>query len=200
MDKSRDFVTGLLFFGVLGLLGVFTILLSGFRFGPQPKLTVAFMDVSGLETGHEVRVDGFRSGKVWEIDIRPEEGVILVTSVFNEKPAIYEGAEFWVTAASPLGGRVLEIRNPPREERKKRMDLSKIQARLGELVSELDRTTDEAEAERIRARIGEVLVKGRAQADVLSAAERQSREVPPPRQPPAVPSGPAKGAPAGPSS
>ena len=97
MEKSRDFTTGLLFFGLLAVLGVFTIALAGLRLGPTSELTVSFSDVNGLEVGHDVRVDGFRCGKVRGMEIQPRRARILVTVVFDKKPVIYEGASFSIS-------------------------------------------------------------------------------------------------------
>ena len=125
MERSRDFFTGLVFFGLLVVLMVATVILAGIRLGPVPKMTIVFTEgINGLEEGHDVRVDGYRNGKVRVIDLKPETGEIHVTAVFDKKPALYEGATFTVAAASPLGGRVLEIRNKPFAERGEALDLS----------------------------------------------------------------------------
>ena len=106
---SRDFVTGIVFFGLLITLGIFTILLSDLRFGTVPTTTVSFVDVDGLEEGNDVRIDGFRGGKVGKIERLTKENRILVTIEFNEEPTLSDDATFQVASASALGGRVLLV-------------------------------------------------------------------------------------------
>ena len=106
---SRDFVTGIVFFGLLITLGIFTILLSDLRFGTVPTTTVSFVDIDGLEEGNDVRIDGFRGGKVGKIERLTKENRILVTIEFNEEPTLSDDATFQVVSASALGGRVLLV-------------------------------------------------------------------------------------------
>jgi phospholipid/cholesterol/gamma-HCH transport system substrate-binding protein len=137
MKKSRDFVTGLVFFGMLLVLGIFTVILAGLRFGEVPKMTLAFADVDGLETGHDVRVDGFRCGTVRSMEIQPLKGRILVEIEFDVEPDIYVGAKFHIIAASPLGGRVVSILNPDAEERTTRLTLEGIGIHEGTAKSDV---------------------------------------------------------------
>ncbi|MHC4860910.1 MAG: MlaD family protein, partial [Planctomycetota bacterium] len=117
MKRSRDFLTGVVFFGLLVVLGFFTVILANIRIGEVPEMTIAFAEVDGLEAGHDVRVDGYRCGRAREMEIQPHVGRILVTIEFEEKPDIFVGAEFNIIPASPLGGRVLSIHNPEAEKR-----------------------------------------------------------------------------------
>ncbi len=124
MNRSRDIIVGLVFFGLLAVLGVFTIMLSGFRLGGAPTLTVAFENVGGLEVGNEVWIDGVRSGKVRRIRREPGKGRVRVTVECAEDPELFADARITLASASLLGGRVLRIdggKGPAR------MDLSALQ-------------------------------------------------------------------------
>jgi phospholipid/cholesterol/gamma-HCH transport system substrate-binding protein len=118
MEKSRDFLTGLVFIALLGLLGVFTIVLADVQFGFRPTMTIVFDTIAGLEPGHSVRVDGVRCGRVKEIARTAHNYQIEVTVEFDAAPRLWFGATFEIKSATMLGGRVLEITNPAPEERK----------------------------------------------------------------------------------
>jgi len=107
--KSRDFLVGLTFFGLLAMLGASTIFLADFSFGPKHELAVPFTDVGGLSQGAEVRIDGLLSGRVRGLVRRPGEKGIFVTLSFDREPALPDNATFAITSASALGGRVVEI-------------------------------------------------------------------------------------------
>ncbi len=109
MEKSRDFLTGLIFFGLLVGLGVVTVFLADFTVGTQPTLTLTFADVGGLEVGDDVRINGLRSGKISLISPSPERGEICVRARFFEEPVLFADARFRIAAASALGGQYLAI-------------------------------------------------------------------------------------------
>ena len=112
MEKSRDFLTGVVFFVLLGTLGFFTIILADVKFGDRPTRTVLFDAIEGLEYGNPVRIDGVRSGRVKDV-LRPAgERKIHVVLEFDEEPILFEGATFTIESASMLGGRVMVIENP----------------------------------------------------------------------------------------
>ena len=112
MEKSRDFLTGIVFFAVLGTLGFFTIVLADVKFGEWPSRTVLFDAIEGLEKGNAVRIDGVRCGRVKDI-LRPAgERKIHVVMEFKGEPTLFKGATFTIESASMLGGRVMEIENP----------------------------------------------------------------------------------------
>ncbi len=112
MEKSRDFLTGVVFFALLGVLGFFTIVLADVKFGDLPTRTVLFSAIEGLEPGHAVRIDGVRCGRVKDV-LRPSgERKIHVIMEFDEEPTLFEGATFTIESASMLGGRVMVIENP----------------------------------------------------------------------------------------
>jgi len=110
MGTTREFLVGLVFFGLLLLLGVFTILLTDVRLGPEPpSMLITFVDVEGLESGDEVWINGFKSGKVADVHPDLESNLIQVKVFFDREPVLYGNANFMVKPASPLGGRILAI-------------------------------------------------------------------------------------------
>ncbi len=113
MEKSHDFLTGVVFFVLLGVLGFFTIVLADVRFGDLPTRTVRFEAIEGLEPGHAVLIDGVRCGRVSEVRRPAGQREIDVVLEFDEEPALFEGATFTIKSASMLGGRVMEIVNLP---------------------------------------------------------------------------------------
>lgn len=111
MEKSRDFLTGVVFFVLMGVLGFFTIVLADVKFGDLPTRTVRFEAIEGLEKGHAVLIDGVRCGRVSEV-LRPAgQREIDVVLEFDEEPTLFAGATFTIKSASLLGGRVLVIEN-----------------------------------------------------------------------------------------
>ena len=113
MEKSRDFLTGVVFFVLLGVLGFFTIVLADVKFGDSPTRTVRFKAIEGLEKGHAVLIDGVRCGRVSDV-LRPAgQRAIDVVLEFDEEPVLFAGATFTIKSASMLGGRVLVIENLP---------------------------------------------------------------------------------------
>lgn len=113
MEKSRDFLTGVVFFVLLGILGFFTIVLADVKFGDLPTRTVRFTAIEGLEEGQAVLIDGVRCGRVSEV-VRPAgQREIDVVLEFDKEPVLFEGATFTIKSASMLGGRVLAVENPP---------------------------------------------------------------------------------------
>jgi MlaD protein len=110
MSTTREFLVGLVFFGLLLLLGVFTIVLTDVRIGPEPpSLVIYFNDVEGLEEGDDVWINGYRSGKVADVHPDHERNEMKVTVYFDFEPVLYGDATFCVKPASPLGGRILAI-------------------------------------------------------------------------------------------
>jgi len=107
--RTRDFLVGLTFFGLLTILAVSTIFFADFTFVPQYEMTVLFENAGGLFEGAEVRVDGLASGRVRGLERVRDRNVIRATLKFDEEPILYHGTTIEIVAASPLGGTVVEI-------------------------------------------------------------------------------------------
>jgi len=116
--RSRDFVLGLAFFGGIGLLLYYTIVLTGFSFADKTTLEAFFPDARGLKNGDAVLVAGRPIGTVREIsyyDDRPFATRIGVNMEFEEAPVLHEGYSMRVAEFTVLGGRVVEIDPGPSE-------------------------------------------------------------------------------------
>jgi phospholipid/cholesterol/gamma-HCH transport system substrate-binding protein len=112
MNRGRDFLVGVVFFGLLIVLGVFTTILADFRFGTVPSTTVAFDRVDGLSEGAQVWINGVKSGKVTAVRRDPKRNKVLVDIEFDEEPDLNSKATFRVDSISLLGGKVVAIDNP----------------------------------------------------------------------------------------
>ena len=124
--RTRDFLVGVTFFGLLTLLGVFTIFLADFRLGAGHEMVVPFTDVGGLAEGAEVRIDGLTSGRVRGMERGPKGDRVMVTLSFDREPVLADDATFEISSASPLGGRVVEIwSNPSTRKRSPSNDSSR---------------------------------------------------------------------------
>lgn len=123
MNRGRDFLVGLVFFGLLIVLGVFTTILADFSFGSAPKTTVVFDRVDGLVDGAAVWINGVKSGKVAKVSRDAEANNVRVEIEFDEDPHLNADAEFRIESISLLGGKVVSIANKGTGE----LDLSKVQ-------------------------------------------------------------------------
>jgi phospholipid/cholesterol/gamma-HCH transport system substrate-binding protein len=119
MGTTREFLVGLVFFGLLLLLGIFTIVLTDVRIGPEPpSLMIHFRNTEGLEEGDEVWINGFRSGRVAQVREDRESDRLAVKIYFEREPRLYGDATFRIKPATPLGGKILAIdRGLPRRLR-----------------------------------------------------------------------------------
>lgn len=109
------FWLGFVFFVSLVLLGFGTLLVGDLAdlFGHKYYLKIHFERVQGLRRGDDVRVEGLLFGKVKEIALSPDSGV-LVTARLNQKIALYSDAEILVESSSVLGGTYIGIRRGTR--------------------------------------------------------------------------------------
>jgi phospholipid/cholesterol/gamma-HCH transport system substrate-binding protein len=105
------FWLGFVFFVGLVLLGFGTLLVGDFTelfSGDTQYLRIHFERVQGLRKGDDVRVEGLQYGKVKEIALAPDSGVI-VTARLNHQVHLNSDAEIVVEASSVLGGTFIGI-------------------------------------------------------------------------------------------
>ncbi|MEN8151257.1 MAG: MlaD family protein [Planctomycetota bacterium] len=107
--RTRDFLVGLTFFGLLTILAVSTIFFADFSFSARHERIVHFENAGGLFEGAEVRIDGLVSGRVRGLGRVPGQRLIRVTLSFDEEPVLNEGLVVSIASPSPLGGRMIEI-------------------------------------------------------------------------------------------
>jgi len=114
MDHSprRDFLLGLVFFGAIGLVLYYTVVLSGFSLDQGSKGYVWFESAAGLKTGDAVFVAGRQTGKVSKVDYYDGNDLdkrIGVSIAYDEKVTLREGYTIRIAEFTMLGGRVIEI-------------------------------------------------------------------------------------------
>ncbi len=109
MKLSREHVVGLFFFGLLALLGFFTMYLSDIHLGGGEYLVVQFPHVKGLKRGDNVNVLGLKSGKVKSIELGGDLGGVQVTLWLKEKLHLTEDSDIRVNDSSLLGGKQVDI-------------------------------------------------------------------------------------------
>ena len=107
---SKTAWLGFLFLVGLILLGFVTLVLEdvGALFGKRYTLSVHFNKVRGLKQGDDVRVEGLLLGKVEELTLHPDQGIVA-TLRLSEPIALYKDARIVVESSSALGGSTVSI-------------------------------------------------------------------------------------------
>jgi phospholipid/cholesterol/gamma-HCH transport system substrate-binding protein len=121
--KGLEVKVGLVALGAIALLVVFVVLLGDFSFSKTHTLHVTFDFAGGIESGAQVKVTGFRAGKVksvdfidGEIDPETQEPVhIKVTLQIDDKiwPSLREGSRFHINTQGLIGEQYIEIEPGP---------------------------------------------------------------------------------------
>jgi phospholipid/cholesterol/gamma-HCH transport system substrate-binding protein len=114
-QARNELIVGLVFFGAMVLLGIYTILISGLLKGPQKTFLVSFAKpIYGLKKGDVVRVEGLEKGEVEDLrlneDTHGNERIRAKLKVAKDVEIYKDGFEVKVTPFSPLGGRIIEIK------------------------------------------------------------------------------------------
>ncbi len=134
----REFFVGIVFFGLLAVLGVLTITAAEVRLGENYPETFRFSGVSGLKKGDDVWVNGFPSGTVSEVSIGPD-GVVAAKAVLKSdlgKMEFREDAEVSVRPKSALGGAVVAIETGKKAAKTGEAGLKRIRERVWDTVSD----------------------------------------------------------------
>jgi phospholipid/cholesterol/gamma-HCH transport system substrate-binding protein len=108
---GREFIVGIVFFLLLGALGVITFVLDNDVFQRKEEVTFRFSDVAGLTTGSEVWINGLPSGTVKEVSIAPD-GIVAATAHLKNELKMLDlsrGVLVEVKEKSSLGGAVIGI-------------------------------------------------------------------------------------------
>ena len=126
----KQMIVGLLFFGAIGILGFYTIVVGEITLKEPMMLHVYFDRVAGLQEGNTVRISGLDVGKVKEMKLK---GAGVEALLRIDKPVdIYRDYQITIRHYSPLGGRYVDILRGHKEEGL--ADYSKLR---GETVPEL---------------------------------------------------------------
>ena len=166
-QQKNEMIVGLIFFGAMGLLGAYTILISGLFKGATKTYWASFPNIYGLKKGDQVRVEGLEVGEVTELRLvggtgneskeAAPTGDLRIKAKLKVAKAVEiykDGSEVKVTPFSPLGGRIVEIRrgyDGPRgkfsseeETSAQKLEPEVIQGTAeGELLQTLNKLVDE---------------------------------------------------------
>ena len=124
-DTGREFIVGIVFFALLGALGVITIYLGKDTFKKKEEVTFKFDDVAGLAVGSDVWINGLPSGLVKDIAIAPDGTVEATASMRThlEGLDLGGGATVAVKSKSALGGAIVSLETKKGGEKKTLQDL-----------------------------------------------------------------------------
>lgn len=139
---NRNVWLGFLFLAALILLAFATLVVGELPFGRRYTLRVHFERVQGLRKGDDVRVEGLRMGRVEDLELHPDRGVVA-TLTLDRPLALYSDARIAVESSSVLGGSYVSILRGSREPRV-RVDERTVltgEARLG--LEEIGSLVDE---------------------------------------------------------
>jgi phospholipid/cholesterol/gamma-HCH transport system substrate-binding protein len=118
-SKGLEVKVGLVALGAIALLVVFVVALGGFSFGKHHTLYITYNFAGGLESGAQVKIAGFRAGKVRAVDFIDGEFdpaskkpvYIKATIEIEDKlwKTMREGSEFYINTQGLIGEQYLEI-------------------------------------------------------------------------------------------
>ena len=110
-DNAREFIVGIVFFALVGALGVLTLVLGADAFHRTEEVTFRFQEVAGLAKGADVWINGLPSGQVKSIAIAPD-GTVEATALMRTNLAemdLRSGAKVAVKSKSALGGAIISF-------------------------------------------------------------------------------------------
>jgi phospholipid/cholesterol/gamma-HCH transport system substrate-binding protein len=108
---GREFLVGIVFFLLMGVLGTITLVLGRDVFQSTEAVEFRFEEVAGLTEGSEVWINGLPSGIVKEIAIVPD-GTVTARARMRNRIAdldLSRGAVVEVKEKSSLGGAVVAV-------------------------------------------------------------------------------------------
>lgn len=109
---NRESQVGFLFFGVLGLLFLFTVLIGDWDLtGRYYEINAEFLEGAGLREGHPVLFTGVEVGKVKEV--RFEGDNVVARLKIENAYDIPDNARFEIRNATILGGKEVSITRAP---------------------------------------------------------------------------------------
>lgn len=117
--KGLEVKVGLVALGAIALLITFVVVLGGINFGEKHTLHVTYAFAGGLESGAQVKIAGFRAGKVRTVefvdgDVDPvtQKPIYIKATIEIEDKlwsALREGSEFYINTQGLIGEQYLEI-------------------------------------------------------------------------------------------
>ena len=129
--QGREVVVGLIFFGLMGLLGFITLTVGSEVLAETESAAFRFENARGLAVGSEVWVNGVPSGTVKTLVIQPNGTVEASARLRNPISALdlTRGAVVEVREKSALGGAVISIETLSKHDGKAPRSLNELQAR-----------------------------------------------------------------------
>lgn len=108
----KEMLVGIVFVVATAIAVFGTVVVSGLDvFARKTYWVVEFGNVSGIQTGDDVQVLGYRMGSVYKISLDRGRHVFRVTLRMDARTPIYEDYRIAVRESSALGGKFLAI-NP----------------------------------------------------------------------------------------
>lgn len=124
MKSLRDTVVGLVFFGIVGLLLFYTVIIGNIAVVTGERdIRVRFPQVGGLNIGQDIRVAGVDVGTVKDLQLQ-DDGTVIATLTIPVNVKIFENDSIRIIPFSLLGGSYVSVErgSPTGPER----DLSQI--------------------------------------------------------------------------
>ena len=132
--QGREVIVGLIFFGLMGLLGFITLTVGSEVLAETETAEFRFENARGLAVGSEVWVNGVPSGTVKTLVIQPNGTVEASARLRNPISGLdlTRGAVVEVREKSALGGAVISIETLSKHDGKAPRSLNELQARTWE--------------------------------------------------------------------
>ena len=129
--QGREVVVGLIFFGLMALLGFITLTVGSEVLAETEPVSFRFENARGLAVGSEVWVNGVPSGTVKQITVQPNGTVMASARLRNPLSTLdlSRGATVEVREKSALGGAVLSVETLAKHDGKAPRSLNELQGR-----------------------------------------------------------------------
>jgi len=108
---KKEIAVGILFFIAMGILGYYTIIMSGDILERRDSygMSVHFSNVEGLSSKAKVKINGVVGGGVDSIELNEEDNTVKVTLRMTRKFRLYKNYRISIRSESALGGRYVSI-------------------------------------------------------------------------------------------
>ena len=129
--QGREVVVGLIFFGLMGLLGFITLNVGSKVLAETEPVTFRFENARGLAAGSEVWVNGVPQGTVKEIVVQPNGTVEAAARLSSSLSTLdlTRGAVIEVREKSALGGAVISIETLSKHDGRAPRSLNELTSR-----------------------------------------------------------------------
>jgi len=176
-DLSIEFAVGLLFFGAMVVLALFTAILNeGRMFGTRPTIVISANSADGLGTGDPVLVRGVTVGRIESITLLPDE--VLIVARFNVDIDLREDAVAEIRYSSVLGGRNLAIdpghgASMGKNQRLQAQNTPDVMSEAGKLIKSIEEEVQAFKTSLENKQLLERLARAVENIEVITAEVRQ---------------------------